>query len=294
MYTQFYGNYLLNNGYITASQLAEALEIKKNTRVKLGVLAINAGIMNAEQVEVVHNAQERVDKKFGDLAIELGFMTPEELETLLSSQKTGTLLLGQALVDKGYMDNKNFEKSIKEYKETYKISDTDISEITDSVKNIITDFYHFENHSNKRTLTDYVTLLFKNIIRFIGDDFTPLEPSVKNSFKCINVSSQNIVGPFSAFTAIEAKDDAFCAFASVFAGEEIKDINEFTFAATGEFLNLHNGLFTVNMSNEKNIELEMKPQIANRHSILSLVGCGFCIPVAFSFGTVNFIVSNID
>lgn len=294
MYTQFYGNYLLNNNYVTPSQLSQALEIKKSIKVKLGVLAINAGFMNAKQVETVHNAQERIDKKFGDLAIELGYLTNSQLETLLSSQKTGTLLLGQALVDKGFMDNKSFEKSITEYKKKYKISDSDLEEITDSVKNIISDFYHFENQTNKKTLTDYVTLLFKNIIRFIGEDFTPLEATVKNSYKCINISSQNIVGPFSAFTAVEGEDDAFCAFASIFADEKIETPNELAFAANGEFLNLHNGLFTVNMSNDKNIELEMKPQIANRHTILSLVGSAFRIPVKFSFGTINFIVSNAE
>ena len=58
MFTQFFGNYLLNQRLVSPEQLTEALELQKTTRLKLGVLAINAGYMTAAQVDEVHNAQQ--------------------------------------------------------------------------------------------------------------------------------------------------------------------------------------------------------------------------------------------
>lgn len=101
MFTQFFGNYLLNQKLVTPEQLVDALQEKQNTRMKLGVLAINAGYMTASQVERVHELQSKMDKRIGDIAVELGYMTEDQVMELLHAQPLGYLLLGQALVDKG-------------------------------------------------------------------------------------------------------------------------------------------------------------------------------------------------
>lgn len=292
MYSQFFGNYLLNNKLVTAKQLAEAMEIKSETRMKLGVLAINAGYMNARQVETVHDEQQRVDKKFGELAVELGYMTLEQVNKLVASQKTGFLVLGQALVDMGYLTNSQFSNAINDYKLKYKIkSEDNFSATSAAMISIVSEFYHFGNASCTKTVTEYISLLLKNIIRFIGDDFTPLEATLINNFKCERVISQQICGKFSAFTAIEANDSTIAEFASHFAQEELNTVDEYTEAAVGEFLNLHNGLFAVNMSNDNDIELELQPQNAEHNTVLDLKTNAFCVPIVFTFGTVNFIIS---
>lgn len=71
MFSLYFGQYLLNENYLTQSQLKSALEYQKSVRLKLGVLAINAGYMNAEQVSQVHQMQTKVDKRFGELAVDL-------------------------------------------------------------------------------------------------------------------------------------------------------------------------------------------------------------------------------
>lgn len=295
MYTQFFGNYLLNQKLVTPAQLAEAIEIKSATRLKLGVLAINAGYMTASQVDEVHKAQQKIDKRFGDIAVDLGYLNADQVNELLASQKTGYLLLGQALVDKGYLSNADFENAINEYKNKYKLSDNDkFNDANESISPIVSEFYHFGNLSNAKTLTRYVTLLLKNLIRFIGDDFTPLEATVINNFKCEVITSQSIVGSFSAYTAIEAREDIFAKFASRYAQEEITTADDYASAVVGEFLNLNNGLFTVNMSNENNIELELEPQNTEKNKVLTFLSSAFRIPIVFPFGTVNFIIVNSD
>ena len=51
MFTQYFGNYLIESGIISAEQFKEALQQIKDKRAKLGVLAIEAGYMTPAQVE---------------------------------------------------------------------------------------------------------------------------------------------------------------------------------------------------------------------------------------------------
>jgi len=295
MFSQFFGNFLLNNKIVKPNQLAEAIQLKKTTRLKLGVLAINAGFMTSKQVDEVHAKQATVDKRFGDIAVDFGFVTEAQVDELLSSQKLGYLILGQALVDKGYMNNAQFEKAIADYKAKYKITENELSsDKKEALQSVISEFYHFDTLKNADIFNEYILLLYNNIIRFIGDDFTPLEANVINNYKCNELISQNISGDFSAYTAIEADPTAFVSFASRYAGEELGEVNEFSVATVGEFLNLHNGLFSVNMSNSNELELKLTPQTAKQNITLNLQGSAFCIPLIFPFGTVNFILSNTN
>ena len=196
MFAQFFGGYLFNHKLCTAEDLTQAFEAKKHTRLRLGVLAINAGLMTAEQVEHVNITQQSVDKRFGDLAVELGYVTADDVEKLLAQQPTDYLLLGQTLVNNGALTNAEFEKALKDYKAENQITDDISDNQTETLHNLINEFYHFDNDENARICTDYVTLLFKNLIRFIGDDFTPMEASVIKNFAAEHIVIQKINGKY--------------------------------------------------------------------------------------------------
>ena len=82
MYTQFFGNYLLANGYVTRDQLFSAMRQEADQHMKLGTLAIHAGYMNAAQVDDVVIHQTHQDNRFGELAIQLGYLTEAQVEEL--------------------------------------------------------------------------------------------------------------------------------------------------------------------------------------------------------------------
>ena len=173
MFTQFFGSYLLNRKIVSPANLRVALEKKDTTRVKLGVLAINAGYMTAKQVDAVHKKQATVDKRIGDIAVDMGYLTEAQVEELLSSQKTGCLLLGQALVDMGCLTNEEFETVLNDYKKENRLTDKDFSsESNEKTENVISSFFAIEGEY-KDYCSEYVNVLFKNLIRFVGDDFTP-------------------------------------------------------------------------------------------------------------------------
>lgn len=294
MFTQLFGNYLLNQRLVSAEQLAEALELQKTTRLKLGVLAINAGYMTADQVEMVHAAQQRVNMRIGDIAVQMGFLTHEHVEELLSSQKSGHLLLGQALVDKGYMTTAQFEQALRSYKAENSITDSDFTSAQADKESVaIRRFYNLDALRNTKYYTEYISLLYNNIIRFIGNDFTPLDPEPITEYSCMNAAVQKITGTANFVTAIEANDNEYIDFAARYAGEPLNCIDEMTNASVGEFLNLQNGLFTVNISNDTGIELKLDPQETSVGAHLENLSEAFRIPFAFPFGTVNFIIASV-
>ena len=291
MFAQFFGGYLFNHKLCTAEDLTQAFEAKKHTRLRLGVLAINAGLMTAEQVEHVNITQQSVDKRFGDLAVELGYVTADDVEKLLAQQPTDYLLLGQTLVNNGALTNAEFEKALKDYKTENQITDDISDNQTETLHNLINEFYHFDNDENARICTDYVTLLFKNLIRFIGDDFTPMEASVIKNFAAEHIVIQKINGKYNAEACIATDSKTYMAFAERFAKESFTEVDDFVNATAGEFLNVNDGLFVVNESNEHGVELTLTPQEFLANGELALSGTAFCIPVNYPFGKLNFIIA---
>lgn len=293
MFAQFFGGYLLNSGKVTAKQLADAIDEKKNTRMRLGVLAINEGLMTSEQVEHVNATQQTVDKLFGDLAVELGYLRPSDVDELLHKQPTDYLLLGQTLVNHGALSNAEFEEAINAYKSRLFISDDDISgDQNEKLTALINEFYHFNTAENAKLYTGYVTLLFKNLIRFIGEDFTPLEATILNDgFYADLAVRQNIGGAYTASTIIAAGADEYPAFARRFAKDAYIRSEEFDNSAVGEFLNVCNGLFAVNESNESGSEISLTSPEYLKNEKIELKAGAVCIPIQFSFGEIEFIVS---
>lgn len=285
MFTQLFGHYLLNKKYITTEQLRKALELKNETRVKLGALAIDAGYMTAQQVEKVHEEQKRLDKRIGDISVEMGFLTNEQVEELLSKQKTANIVIGQTLIDLGYITNADFEKALAEYKQTAGFSSEENDE---TLAENITAVFGLHEIGDKDFYVDYLLLFVRNIVRFIGDDFV-FTSCIKNpEFKSDYLCSQDINGNIAAYTAISCEKEPFYAIASRYAGETVAD-DEFAEACVGEFLNLQNGLYAVNISNSMNTELELTPQISEKNVTLN-IDDGIKISLAFSFGNIDVVI----
>ncbi len=290
MFTQFFGNYLLRKQLVTAEQLSEAFKTQKGTRMKLGVLAINAGLMTAEQVEKAHIEQQRADKRIGEVMVDMGYLTKDQVEDLFKTQPAGHLLLGQTLVDKGYMTNAEFEKAINAYKAEASLSDPEIKNTDEaSVRKLINNFYNFSSRGGSVYMTNYVSLLFKNLIRFIGDDFVPMSPCSANS-SIKNVIMQDISGGMNMTSLVYAEKTALIEFASRFAKEELTEDDEYTQACVSEFINLHNGLFAVNISNDTGMELQLEPQCYYDEMDMIGLSRACVLPINYSFGTINFVV----
>ena len=72
MFSQFFGNYLLNKEEITKDQFTSCMEYMRANRVKLGLIAESEGLLTRTQANELNQLQMQTDKRFGELAIERG------------------------------------------------------------------------------------------------------------------------------------------------------------------------------------------------------------------------------
>ena len=80
------------------------------------------------------------------------------------------------------------------------------------------------------------------------------------------------------------------AFASRYVGDSFTDYDEYVQASIEDFLNLHNGLFNVNISNEDSIELHLNPPVNLENTLISSVSDAVLLPIIYPFGTLNFLI----
>jgi hypothetical protein len=293
MYTQFFGNFLLGREIITPTQLLEVMSAQKSTRIKIGTLAMHAGYMTAKEVEQILAVQTRVDKRFGEIAIEDGYLTQEQVNELLSQQAPNYMLLGQILEEKGYVSRAELEQLIVDYQSEYEIYDLDMADddqkemVDHLLTKLIPSVDEFTDH-----VTSYLELLFHNLIRFIGDDFTPLDIITLPEVPLTSCTSQIMESDKFVFeSALDMDVATSISFASRYVGEEFEEMDSYIKASLEDFLNLHNGLFIVNMSNDFSEEIELHPPVEYEKPVFTSGQQSHVLPVLYPFGTIYFIWS---
>ena len=290
MFSQYFGQYLLNEKYLTATQLKTAVEYQHSVRLKLGVLAINAGYMNADQANKVHSMQAKLDRRFGEIAVDMEYLKEEQVDELLSSQRFGHLLLAQALIDKNYMSLEKFEEAIYLYKKKNNISEAQFDKLQrDDVDEIIDIYVNLDDEKYGAEIKNYIALFMRNVIRFIDSEVYTNKIIKVNELKTECAVSQKIKNSINLMTYINAKEDVFALIASRYAEEELLVVDEMAKDSVGEFLNLNNGLYLVGMSNI-GIELDMEPQ---KEFFKKTIYATYVIPIQLPFGTMELIISRV-
>lgn len=291
MYTQFFGSYLLRESVVTPEQLIKAIDKLTSAHVKIGTLAMHKGLMTASEVDEVCFLQKRIDKRFGEIAIERHYLTEEQVTELLTEQTPDYLLLGQALQDDGVITTAELETLIMDYQYDNELYDLESNiEHQEQVQGLIEKFLLISERPISEYSIMYINLLFNNLIRFIGPDFTPLSPMPYTEYPTNYCVRQSVAGKVSCDSYIDMTQDVAISFASRYANDDFTDFDEYVQASLEDFLNLHNGLFAVNMSDQFSIELELEPPAAVEADIVLLNENAFTIPVVYPFGTFHIII----
>ena len=271
MYAQFFGNYLLANHVVTGDQK------KSSEHLKLGTLAMHAGYMTANEVDQIVIMQTHQDSRFGELAIHEGYLTEAQVAELLQSQSPDFLQLGQTLVDEGLIDNQKLQSLIIDYESQNEIYEDDYSnETQESIDHLVENFFVIAERSLSSFEISFLRLLFTNLVRFIGDDFTPVNPYVCKEYPTNYCVSQKINGRFSLKTYIDMPETACIAFASRYVGE--------TFTAFDEYVQS-----SLEDSNEFSIELALDPPMVETDELLTFKSETYLLPIVYPFGTIHFI-----
>ncbi len=292
MFSQYFGNYLLNKGLVHPDHLREALDFQSSTHLKLGVLAINSGYMNSGQVDEIHEKQKQVDKRFGELAVDMNYMTRMQVDELLSTQKTGHLLLGQALIDQGYLTMLQLQNALDEYKKDYSLDNKQFKALQhDDISIIIDTFVKLKESPHSTVYKDYLVLFVKNVIRFLDEspivgECLPLEELDPGWYVW-----QELFGDLNLTTAISCNEKVFLEIGGKYAGEHLTEMNELAKSSVAEFLNLHNGIFVVNMSNG-GMDVDLRPQtLHDGPNAPTGIGKVLVIPFDITGGRFNLVIA---
>lgn len=291
MFTQFLGNYLLQKGIVTQEQLFNAMSRLSQTHIKLGTIAIHQGLMTANEVDECLYVQTREDKRFGEIAVDRGYLTDGQVAELLSIQTPDYILLGQNLVDDGIISYEELERIIFDYKSESELYDLELDvENHDTINGIIEKFFLLAEMPVNDMNVMYLELMFNSLIRFIGEDFSPLTPMIVDEYPITLGVSQGIFSDRDYVTHIDCDRETAIAFASRYAKEDFNEFNEYVVAALEDFLNLHNGLFIVNVSNQMSKDISLSPPLVSSEGVLT--GANKCVdfPVAYPFGTIHLII----
>ena len=295
MFNQYFGNYLFSNNYITKDELLQALSRQAKTKLSLGMIALYLGTMSASEVAHVMTIKKEENKQFGEVAIKNGYLTHPQVVELLNTKAPDFLVLGQILIEDGVFTYESFENILTDYRSQSEFFDLELNEENrNDFHRLVEDFAILSETAIPDFGKSYIELLYNNFVRYIGDDFSSLPPSFYSEFPTDNCVSQTIEGNYVINTYFNMDDATAIAFAKRYSGESFDEVNEYVIAAMEDVLNLHNGLFIVNASNDRLNELSIGVIEQHPNTILSFPNTTSVFPICYSFGIVYFIMEIVS
>lgn len=287
MFGQLFGKHLVRKGIITPVEYKDAIQTHLSERARIGTIAMAEGLLTAEQVEDIHRQQRQFDKLFGDIAVEKNLLTTEQVEQLLHKQGSPYLQFLDVLLDTGKVTISQMDQEFAEFQKEHGFSDSDMNALKHDDFESLVPIYAF---SSKPYVTDLVSLVLRNINRFVSRDFYigKIEHIDRTEYMCL--AGQEMVGEHDIQLAIMGEEHAtaFLKIASSFADVNFKRVEEDALDAACEFINCCNGLFVSRLS-EKDLDLDMEPVYAFEHQ--EIEGEVYVIPVYIDDCEVKIVIA---
>ena len=99
MSNKFFGQFLLEKGVISKTQLLTAIDLQKASHFSLGQIAINKGYLTPEDAKRINFEQQRTDERFGALAVSMGLLKGKQVSELFITQQNSRKFFGEVLVE---------------------------------------------------------------------------------------------------------------------------------------------------------------------------------------------------
>ncbi|MBR6229984.1 MAG: hypothetical protein IKQ97_09625 [Eubacterium sp.] len=255
MFSQFFGNYLLENQKITAEQFSSCMNYIKANRVKLGLIAESEGLLTSSQVMELNYLQVQSDERFGDLAVKKGYLTESDVNYLLGLQSNPYLLFVQALDENGCLTHDEIDYNLTAFQKENDYSNSIMKAIRDA--NIEGMLPAFVDVPDKR-YQDLIGLTLRNIVRFINT-FIRIAPGSFVSGETPKYAAyQHTIGDYRCMLGFTGNNDDILMMADGYAKEEFGTVDEDALDSIAEFTNCVNGLYAAELSFQ-NIAMDMMP-----------------------------------
>lgn len=277
MFSQLFGNYLVDQKVISPEDYREIIEKQLDARVKLGTIAVAEGLLTGEQVESLNKLQMQVDRRFGDLAVERGLLTEEQVEQLLKKQGNPYMQFLQVLLESEKVDVPQVDTQLKAFQREKGFSDADMAALKKDDLDALMPIFAF---SSKPFVTEIASLIMRNINRFVTRDFYigPIRHVEELEYRCL--AGQRTSGDYELYIAFaeEEENGGFAALAAAFAGGKGKaeQTAADAYDAVCEFVNCNSGLFAADVSN-RGISMDMEPAFVYENQ--KVTGKVYALPV---------------
>ncbi|MGN0370652.1 MAG: response regulator [Butyrivibrio sp.] len=287
MFSQLFGNYLMEKGVIDKAGLKKMLQEQSEARVKMGTIAVAEKILTEQQAEEINHLQTQMDKRFGDIAVEKGYLTEQQVLGLLQKQGNSYMKLMQILTDSLNISVSVIDEHLLAFQKERGFTDAEMCALKqDDIDSVVPVFAY----ASKPYVTDMVGLVLRNITRFITTDYYIDRIKHVNNFSYSFISGQKVTGDHTIYLAFasEKDDDGILKLASAFSKEELTAVDSETADAISEFANINNGLFASELS-EKGVDIDMEPPFTYMNQTAE--GSAYVLPVHFFDSVVNIYIS---
>ena len=145
-------------------------------------------------------------------------------------------------------------------------------------------------------VSEYIRKLILDVLMYVNTDISVGEITLVSEFYANKELSQEITGVPSAYSALDASEDVLIRFAADYSKMEMNEYDVLVKESLLDFLNLHNGLFVVQLSKLNICELSLAVPKQNGAFLMSSPATGkiTVIPVSFPYGTIQFLLCELN
>lgn len=255
MFSQFFGNYLLNNGLITKDQFSSCMEYMRANRVKLGLVAESEGLITRAQADELNRLQMQTDKRFGDLAVEKGYLTDTDISHLLQLQGSPYLIFVQALEENNILSRDKCLKLVSQFQKDAGLTKTALEAIKcGDFDRLLPSFID----TDKERYLAILSLALRNIVRFVSPYIRIEKAEQATAYSARYIAYQKTTGAYEGFLGFGSNDDAILTIADGYAGEYFEKPDMDALDSVGEFTNCINGLNATELS-YREVQIDMLP-----------------------------------
>ena len=291
MFTNLFGNYLVDKGYIDTDQLAKIKAAQAKTRVKLGLIAVTERLITQQQADAINVKQMMEDRRFGDIAVEMGLLTRDQVKRLLNLQGSPYVQFTQTVTDLGLISIEQIEEALQEYQKSRGYTSADMEAIKSGDVDRIMPLLLPDELS--WSTAEHVAVVIRTLFRIVCDDVYVKSSSLIDRYEASAYALQHIYGDFESSTAISGSYEGMMTLSEGFAKDKFEGLNLEALDSIAEFINIVDGLFATAISHDMidvslyppELSEEGKEMKAGKICLINLLIGGYPVDLLISTGS---------
>lgn len=240
--------YFLNEGVMPLEQIEPLLPKMREKEIQLPVKALRQRMVDPAVLDEIGSVST---EKFIEIAKEKGLLTGAQINELLEESGGESLHFAQYLLDEGTLNFSELEVYFKERENMKELP------VHYAIRTLCGEQLELES----AFYSDFMEIFMNSLMDFLrAPAVISLEPVSEKVFStdlATHAASQCMNGDVSIVTGILAENDKFLELASRYSEEDLTEIDEIAIDSIQEFLNVINGIYSIQLS-ERGIEVDLE------------------------------------